>query len=314
MLVFDHYPEHQRALRALFDRHNLQGIVVDSEKSLFETLAANIELGAIFLSQGDKKGSDTFSILRNVHFQRAELPIFFRLSSSINSDRIPPDVADLCTFTYRAENIEPLESAINRRIFSPFYPLTLIRHFQKISQDAVCGLISGVDVKLSPPYLVHDKIIYGQICSLIRLESDWCNGYMMLQAPEKQLIQSVTSGRTPLRSSSINFRSAHDVLGELTNLIWGQIKANILDAHDRGKQGLVAELPLIINENRKYLTFGSADPTLCLEYAVHEESTNEKLLEIHQKFLFTMTWRPRSYLENSAEVEDILTQGDLVFL
>ena len=115
---------------------------------------------------------------------------------------------------------------------------------------------------------------------------------MMLQAPETELLQTVTSGRTPLLNSQISFRSGHDVLGELTNLIWGQIKATVLDAHDQGRRGLVAELPLIINENRKYLTFGATEPALCLSYKIREADTGNLLLEVHQKFLFTMTWRP----------------------
>ena len=108
---------------------------------------------------------------------------------------------------------------------------------------------------------------------------------MMLQAPETELLQTVTSGRTPLLNSQISFRSGHDVLGELTNLIWGQIKATVLDAHDQGRRGLVAELPLIINENRKYLTFGAAEPALCLSYKIREADTGNLLLEVHQKVL-----------------------------
>jgi hypothetical protein len=302
-------------LGLLFKRHNLQGIVAENETRLFEILNANIELGAIFLSQEDQEAkNETFSLLRGLHFQRAELPIFYRQSKTQDSAPIPDDLASICTFIYSADELGSLENAISKHIFSPFYPLSLIQQFQNISRDAICGLINKIEVDISTPYLVHDKIIYGQICSLIRLESDWCNGYMMLQAPEQDLIISVTSGRTPLQSAGVNFRSAHDVLGELTNLIWGQIKANILDAHDQGKKGLVAELPLILNENRKYITFGNTDPTLCLEYAIKEEGTGKKLLEIHQKFLFSMTWRPRSYLESPADVENLLKQGDLVFL
>ena len=315
VLIFDHNHAHRTALRDLFLKHHLQGIVAESESRLYEILNANIELGAIFISQTDESSrTKNYSLLRGLHFQRAELPIFFRLDSQKDVDELPDDLRALCAFVYSKEQMGHLDNAISKHIFSPFYPLSLIQHFQKISSEAITGLITKVDVDISVPYLVHDKIIYGQICSLIRLESDWCNGYMMLQAPEQDLISSVTSGRTPLQPASINFRSAHDVLGELTNLIWGQIKANILDAHDQGKQGLVAELPLILNENRKYITFGNTDPTLCLEYTLREKGTDNKLLEIHQKFLFTMTWRPRSYLESPADVENLLQQGDLVFL
>ena len=252
-------------MRQLFLKHHLQGIVANTEERLYEILNANIELGAIFISQTDESSrNQNYSLLRGLHFQRAELPIFYRMGTSEEVEKLPQELKSLCGFVYSKDEMSRLDNAISKHIFSPFYPLSLIQHFQKITCEAITGLITQVDVDISVPYLVHDKIIYGQICSLIRLESDWCNGYMMLQAPEQDLIGSVTAGRTPLQPASITFRSAHDVLGELTNLIWGQIKANILDAHDQGKKGLVAELPLILNENRNYITFFNTDHKLCV--------------------------------------------------
>ena len=315
VLVLDHRDEERERLRAVLGEHHLQGIVAETEDHLFDLLAANIELSAVFLSQDDRTlGSAAFSTLRNLHYQRAELPIFFRSSDTQKMPKLDQEAESLCAFVYRSNELEGLQAAIPRYIFSTFYPLTLIREFQSITMDAFSGLIGNIEVVAQSPYLIHDRIIYGQICSLIRLSSDWCNGYMMLQAPETELLQTVTSGRTPLLNSQISFRSGHDVLGELTNLIWGQIKATVLDAHDQGRRGLVAELPLIINENRKYLTFGATEPALCLSYKIREADTGDLLLEVHQKFLFTMTWRPEVYLENPAVLENLLAQGELTFL
>ena len=267
------------------------------------------------MSQDDRtKGSGAFSTLRNLHYQRAELPIFYRVSDAEAIPALDGEVKSLCAFTYFNHEYHDLKVAIPKFIFSTFYPLTLIREFQSITVDAFSGLIGNIEVVPETPYLIHDQIIYGQICSLIRLSSDWCNGYMMLQTPETELLQTVTSGRTPLLNSQISFRSGHDVLGEITNLVWGQIKATILDAHDQGRRGLVAELPLIINENRKYLTFGATEPALRLSYKIREADSKDVLLEVHQKFLFTMTWRPEIYLENPAALENLLAQGELTFL
>ncbi len=315
VLVLDHRDRERERLKGVLEKHQLQGIVADSDEQLFDLLSSNIELSAVFLSQDDRtKGSAAFSTLRNLHYQRAELPIFFRVSDDHATPGLNSEVTDLCAFTYTHNELSRLDAAIPRFIFSTFYPLTLIREFQSITMEAFSGLIGKVQVQPETPYLIRDRIIYGQICSLIRLSSDWCNGYMMLQAPETELLQTVTSGRTPLLNSQISFRSGHDVLGELTNLIWGQLKATILDAHDQGRRGLVAELPLIINENRKYLTFGATEPALCLSYKIIEQETQELLLEVHQKFLFTMTWRPEVYLENPAAIEHLLARGDVTFL
>jgi len=315
VLVLDHRDGERERLKEILGNHHLQGVVADTEEQLFDLLSTNIELSAVFLSQDDRTlGSGAFSTLRNLHYQRAELPIFFRMSEEERMPAIDEELTSLCAFTYYNYEYQKLNEAIPKFIFSTFYPLTLIREFQSITMGAFSGLIGNIEVVPETPYLIHDQIIYGQICSLIRLSSDWCNGYMMLQTPETELLQTVTSGRTPLLNSQISFRSGHDVLGELTNLIWGQIKATILDAHDQGRRGLVAELPLIINENRKYLTFGATEPALCLSYKIREAETKVLLWEVHQKFLFTMTWRPETYLENPAALENLLAQGELTFL
>ena len=316
VLVLDHRDEERERLRAVLREHHLQGIVAETEDHLFDLLAANIELSAVFLESGRQNAWErgVFYIEKSALSACGATAIFFRSSDTQKMPKLDHEAESLCAFVYRSNELEGLHAAIPRYIFSTFYPLTLIREFQSITMDAFSGLIGNIEVVAQSPYLIHDRIIYGQICSLIRLSSDWCNGYMMLQAPETELLQTVTSGRTPLLNSQISFRSGHDVLGELTNLIWGQIKATVLDAHDQGRRGLVAELPLIINENRKYLTFGATEPALCLSYKIREADTGNLLLEVHQKFLFTMTWRPEVYLENPAVLENLLAQGELTFL
>jgi hypothetical protein len=37
------------------------------------------------------------------------------------------------------------------------------------------------------PTIVRDRLIYGEVYSLIPLEAAWCRGYMMLQIEERSL-------------------------------------------------------------------------------------------------------------------------------
>ena len=43
-------------------------------------------------------------------------------------------------------------------------------------------------VRSESPYVVHDRIIFGEVSTLIPIESSWCRGYMMLQTEEIALL------------------------------------------------------------------------------------------------------------------------------
>ena len=89
VLVLDHRDEERERLRAVLREHHLQGIVAETEDHLFDLLAANIGASAVFLSQDDRTlGSAGVFTLRNLHYQRAELPIFFRSSDTQKMPKI----------------------------------------------------------------------------------------------------------------------------------------------------------------------------------------------------------------------------------
>ena len=107
VLVLDHRDEERERLRAVLREHHLQGIVAETEEHLFDLLAANIELSAVFLSQDDRTlGSAAFSTLRNLHYQRAELPIFFRSSDTRKMPKLDNEAESLCAFTYRSDELK----------------------------------------------------------------------------------------------------------------------------------------------------------------------------------------------------------------
>ena len=75
---------------------------------------------------------------------------------------------------------------------------------------------------------MRDRIIYGELFSLIPLESNWCRGYMMLQTEEGPLVQFVEDDKTHIGvNEEVNFRDINQVLGEVTNLVWGHSRTAI---------------------------------------------------------------------------------------
>ena len=115
------------------------------------------------------------------------------------------------------------------------------------------------------------RIIFGQVSTLIALESTWCRGYMMLQTEEHALRQGLLQGfGYEGVGGDLNFRELNHVLGETTNLIWGAFKNRYIPPKAFAKAQ--TQVPIVINHQHKYITFGSPDPQLCIRYQLRDKN------------------------------------------
>ena len=63
-----------------------------------------------------------------------------------------------------------------------------------------------------------------------------------------------------------NFRDLNNALGETTNLIWGAFKNRYIAYKDTG--GHLTQIPIVINNRHRFMSFGSDDPQLCFRYTL----------------------------------------------
>ena len=107
---------------------------------------------------------------------------------------------------------------------------------------------------------------------MIRLESDWCRGYMMLQTAEADLGNLLVEGYVPgmqVDRSELNYRQVNSLLGEVTNAIWGKLKSALLPGSSKRKRAdFHAEIPSVVNHARRYVSFGSEAPKLCMKHLI----------------------------------------------
>ena len=79
------------------------------------------------------------------------------------------------------------------------------------------------------PFLSHDKLLFGEIVSFVRLEGGWCRGYVLFEAREEALWRLLQSGAIPGTESGRNqdadFRRTNSLLTEISNLSWGRLKS-----------------------------------------------------------------------------------------
>ena len=307
VLVLDNSTAHLEAIKTFCDENNLVGLKVRQD-NLLSVLRSNIDLGAILLSE-DYGGSREAcaGIATGVHKLRPELPIILRRSSHSDADELPEALRRIPCAEYFADDVAPLKKVIQERIFTLDYPAALVRGIAEITESKLHSLFDNHTVSLEAPYIVRDRIIFGEVFSLIPLESTWCRGYMMIQAEEEPLLHVIE--RQQLCDDDADFRDLNSLLGELTNLVWGAFKNRYVGDADASLRSQV-QVPLLINHRQKYISFGSENPQLCFKYQLSDKVTGQSF-NIHQRFIFSLSWSPEDFAEIQDDVDSMVEAGEL---
>jgi Chemotaxis phosphatase CheX len=290
VLVLEESQDCAMRIKAFCDTNSLVGVKAQLE-NVMGVLKSNVDLGAIFLCEGYGGADGGVTLAREIHEVRPELPVFLRCQA------------------YSIENIDKLGPVVNETIFSLVYPNALVRGITEITKAALESQFKDMDVTSEAPYIVRDRIIYGELFTLIPLESNWCRGYMMLQTEEQPLVRFVESGKTHITTEMVNFRDINHVLGEVTNLVWGSFKNRFIAYEPI--EGRASQVPIIVNHLHRYISFGSEDPQLCFKYTLSDKSGDGPNLVLYQRFVFNLSWSPDKFKENEALVEDLFDSGEL---
>lgn len=301
------------SIKAFCEANDLVGLKVQPD-NVMAVLRSNLDLGAILLSEKYANCAVGGTVLaREIHAVRPELPIFLRRETSDSLDEIPARDRLLFSAAYTVAGIAKLHTAITEFIFSRSYPNALVRGITEIAIPALESQFKSMRVEVEAPYLVRDRLIFGEIFTLIPLESSWCRGYMMLQTEEEALMHLVKCKKTFVNSEdAYDFRNLNGLLGEITNLIWGAIKNRYLSSVREGEY--LSQVPIIVNHLHRYISFGSDNPQLCFKYTVSDPNDPAvRPLVLHQKFVFNLSWSPEDFSENVVSVDELVSSGELEF-
>lgn len=308
VLVHDCSRENETAIKQFCDNNQLVALKSSCDNVL-DVLRSYVDLGGVFLSEDlDGEPGGGIKLGEEIHRIRPELPIFLRVNSSSSSIEDPKK--SFCA-TYTIEDIDSLKGIINEYIFCTFYPNALIRGIEEITCETLQNFFEDVDISVSAPYLVKDRIIFGELFSLIPVESCWCKGYMTLQSEECNVRQMVKAEKlNDEAADSENFRVINDVLSEITNMAWGTIRNRFI-SENCPVSDVRTQVPIIVNHKNKYITFGTNTPQLCFKYTLTRDEGASFSLYI--KFVFNLHWEPEKFSENQPSVNELVTSGELEF-
>ncbi|MGF6729265.1 hypothetical protein OKW50_001346 [Paraburkholderia youngii] len=314
VLVLDDCPAYAQALKLFFDEHNLIALKVRDSSRLGSVLATNIDLGGVLLA--DNYGGSVeqaATTAARINILRPELPVILRSSGKLPLEQLPKPLQNAACAHFYGADLTALREAVDQYIFSLDFPNALVRGIAEITEARLATLFDGVTVQRDTPSVVRDRIIFGEVFSLIPLEGTWCRGYMLMQAEEEPLLGMIERDRAArgpgMGAVQAGFRDLNNVLGELTNLIWGAFKDRFLAARN-AREASQVQVPLLVNHKHRYISFGSDNPQLRFQYRLSHAASGQSV-SIDQRFVFNLSWSPEDFSENTVDVDDLVESGEL---
>jgi CheY-specific phosphatase CheX len=306
VLVLDDQPEHLNAFKVFCEAHNLVPLKVRKNR-LMSVLRSNIDLGAIFIAEDYvAAGEGYLDIAIRIHAIRPELPIILRRKQAGALEDLGPTAARVFCAVYSANDTSALEKVIEDYIFSLYYPCELVRGISQITESVLGMQFRNQSLEWETPCIVRDRVIFGEVFSLIPLESAWCRGYMMIQTEEQAILDIIS--RDAADDADAGFRKVNSLLGEITNLIWGAFKNRYIGDSAAANQHV--QVPLVVNHKHKYISFGTENPQLCFLYTVTDEETGRSV-RFFQRFVFNLNWSPEDFKEIIHDTSELVEAGEL---
>jgi len=292
--------------------NNLIGLHGQQE-NILEALKSNIDLGAVFLYENTAASNEeNKGLASEIHHIRPELPIFLRTENSDSLQNLSEEVKKSVAGAYHLGDKNKLKELLDTYLFSKHFPEEIVHGIVETTSKALSEVFKGMNVSCDMPFIVKDKLIHGELFSLISLESDWCRGYMMFQAQEKCIVSMISNGKTYMPTNRLDFRDVNNMLSEISNMAWGGFKSRFFTTESMDNVGgHRVEVPIIINHARGFITFGSDEPQLCFRYTLTDQDGDLPPVTLYQKFVFSLVWSPENYKANEGTVDDMLNNGEL---
>ncbi len=281
-------------LKKIFEENNLTGMRSIGDPEIIDIiLNKNIHLGALFLNNRD----NYLQLAERLKVIRPELPVFLRMEDSHEKAEIPEEKIHLFDGFFHISEKENISRLLKTHIFIQDYPAEMIKQIQEFSVNSINSLIRGMEVHAPAPTIIRDKVIYGEILSLIPVNTSWCRGYMMVQTDMDDLYRILNQSEKNPGYSQEPEVVIPPLVGELTNLMWGGFKNVFIKEGFYDSLGPDIQVPIIINNRNKNISFGGDIPQLCFEYILQDKLSLTRESRIVQKFIFNLNWNPAAVEE-----------------
>lgn len=310
LIIDDGNAETLELIKQFCSDNHLVGLKTHSN-NVMSVLKSNVDLGGILMSEsysGSPQGGVDLAI--KLHKIRPELPIFLRRAQSSSLEGLPKRAQDCFCAAYHVDDMDALKHSLRDFIFSYYFPNAMVRGIQRITEDAMLTYFRHFSLSCETPYIVKDSIVFGEVFTLVPLESRWCRGYMMLQC-ENRTLKLDSSSHDPYVKPKAQRIS--DVLGEITNMVWGSFKSRYVVDEYRVLMSQT-QVPMLVMLEEKNISFGTSTPQLCFKYTLTDlDDQSSPPVEIYQRLVFNLNWSPEDFKEVQVSTEELVDAGELEF-
>jgi hypothetical protein len=302
LLLLESNTARAEAIARIGAAHDCACVPVRRE-ALSAALKTHYDLGGVLLGE-DFGGSheSAAAVAVALEAERPELPIVLRRTSGASFDDLPEPLRRVPCASWNDSDDESLIAVLDAHVFSHDYPDPLVDGITDMTLGRLRGLFPDLEVNWDTPSIVRDRIIFGEVLTLIPIETAWCRGWLLMQTEEMPLIELLPPRAG--RDEASDFRDVNGVLAELTNLVWGAFRnrylGNARAADEAGWGRAQVQVPLLINHRRRYLSFGSDNPQLCIKYRLACPNTGREVV-IDQRFVFSLGWSREGFDETAAQ-------------
>lgn len=312
ILAYDNDETRRNNLKAFCQDFNLNGVCFTHMETLIETLEARINVGAVIMCD---EGEGSAAQISRINLKHPEIPVFVSCEEPEKYAGFRPE-SDICVVRFfKHGDFSQLDELISAHLFNRVYPDGLVERMQEIVSTGIKSAFNGVNVIQDKSFMASDKRIFGERFELISIRSNWCEGVMMIQSQGTDVERMIRAGRTSFPSDDGDVKHhVEDLLRELLNYTWGGFKAKFVPPSYSGRPTNI-EVPISINMDDQYISFGVTDPLLCFKFVVENGDTSRDGFEpfvIFLKFSFHLYWQPDTFQENP-EMEELSDAGELEF-
>ena len=310
LIIDDGNAETLELIKQFCADNHLIGLKTHSN-NVMSVLKSNVDLGGILMSESyNDSPQGGIDLALKLHKIRPELPIFLRRGHTSTLDGLPQRAQDCFCAAYCIDDMDALKHSLRDFIFSYYFPNAMVRGIQRITEDAVLTYFRRFSLSCEAPYIVKDSIVCGEVFTLVPLESTWCRGYMMLQC-ENRMLKLDPSSHDPYVKPKAQRIS--DVLGEITNMVWGSFKSHYVGDEYRTVMSQI-QVPMLVMLDEKNISFGSSTPQLCFKYILTDlDDQSSPPVEIYQRLVFNLNWSPEEFKEVQVSTEELVDSGELEF-
>ncbi|CBL46390.1 Hypothetical protein HDN1F_28070 [gamma proteobacterium HdN1] len=312
ILALENDEEQRATLREFCKEFNLKGVFAANQFRLLDTLHQRINVGAVILAED---GRNTIDLLEQINTRHPEIPVFISCyQPDVFKNFRPFNESSVVRFFPRGD-MKSLQKLLSDTLFYRVYPEGLVEKMQEIVSTGIMAQFRGVKVIKERSFLASDKRIYGERFELISVRSNWCEGMMMIQSHASDVDDMIRVGRTAFNPEDGDIKHySEDLLRELLNFTWGGFKSKFVPPEFTGRP-INIEVPMSINHQEKYISFGVTDPLLCFKFRVEDDDSSLppfRPFQLYLKFSFHLFWDPDHFHENP-ETEELTASGELEF-